>query len=265
MKYATGVNNTDYNGASAYVNDTYRASTATTFFQVQEEPIRAVIDSYPLPTEYWTRPIYGENSIWFSISSQWLGVQAAGYGGFANTFNSGGNGQMFGPTDAVGPLTGHIMWTSPLQSGGVVGSGTGLSIIGDTYFEGSAYIQRYMNPIIVNGRIYYSAPKGFSSGSGLETVCRDLRTGEIIWHRADVPQPAFAYIYDVQDYNQHGVMNAILFTTNFARAFDADTGEPLFNVTSVPSATAFAKARGPSGEELRYYMSNTGPGNQTGL
>ena len=157
---------------------------------------------------------------------------------------------MFGPTDAVGPLTGHIMWTTPLQSGGVVGSGTGLSIIGDTYFEGSAYIQRYMNPIIVNGRIYYSAPKGFSSGSGLETVCRDLRTGEIIWHRADVPQPAFAYIYDVQNYNQHGVMNAILFTANFARAFDADTGEPLFNVTGVPSATAFAKARGPSGEEL---------------
>ena len=59
------------------------------------------------------------------------------------------------PTDAVGPLTGHIMWTKPLQSGGVVG-GNNYDIKGNTYFEGSAYIQRYMNPIIVNGKIYYS-------------------------------------------------------------------------------------------------------------
>jgi outer membrane protein assembly factor BamB len=260
MKYNTGTAGIDYSATSQYVNDTYRASNATTTFTVQEEPIQSVIDSYPLPAEYWTRPIYGENTIWFQVASNWLGVQAAGYGGFANSYNTGGNGQFFGPTDAVGPLTGHIMWTKPLQSGGVVGSGTGLSIIGDTYFEGSAYIQRYTNPIIVNGKIYFSEPKSFSSGSGYMTTCVDLRTGEEIWSipAATLPQPAFAYIYDVQDYNQHGVFNAILFTSNFARAFDADTGEQLFNVTSVPSATAWAKVRGPSGEELRYVFTNQG-------
>jgi outer membrane protein assembly factor BamB len=260
MKYNTGTAGIDYNPNSAYVNDTYRASNATTTFVVQEDPINSIIDSYPLPAEYWTRPIYGENPVWFQVASNWLGVQAAGYGGFANTYNSGGNGQIFGPVDAVGPLTGHVMWTKPLQSGGVVGSGTGLSIIGDTYFEGSAYIQRYMNPIIVNGKIYYSEPLSFSSGSGYATTCVDLRTGEKIWSfpSATLPQPSFAYIYDVQDYNQHGVFNAILFTSNFARAFDADTGAPLFNVTSTPSATAFAKVRGPSGEELRYVFTNQG-------
>jgi hypothetical protein len=256
MKYNTGTPIVDYNPNSAYVNDTYRASSATTTFVVQETPINNVIDSYPLPTEYWTRPIYGENPIWFQVASNWLGVQAAGYGGFANTFNSGGNGQMFGPVDAVGPLTGHVMWTKSLQSGGVVGSGTGLSVLGDTYFEGSAYIQRYMNPIIVNGRIYYSEPMSFTSGSGYKETCVDLRTGQVIWSIQGMPQPAFAYIYDVQNYNQHGVYNAILFTANFARAFDADTGNPLFNVTGVPSATAFAKVRGPSGEEIRYVMIN---------
>jgi hypothetical protein len=256
MKYNTGTPVVDYNPNSAYVNDTYRASTAYTTFVVQETPINTVIDSYPLPTEYWTRPIYGENPVWFQVASNWLGVQAAGYGGFANTFNSGGNGEMFGPVDAVGPLTGHVMWTKPLQSGGVVGSGTGLSVLGDTYFEGSAYIQRYMNPIIVNGRIYYSEPMSFTSGSGYAETCVDLRTGEEIWSIVGMPQSAFAYIYDVQDYNQHGVYNAILFTANFARAFDADTGNPLFNVTGVPSSTAFQKVRGPSGEEIRYVMIN---------
>ena len=77
MKYATGTAGVDYNANSAYVNDTYIGSTATTSFSVQEEPIGAVIDSYPLPTEYWTRPIYGENTIWFPVSSNWLGKHQA--------------------------------------------------------------------------------------------------------------------------------------------------------------------------------------------
>jgi hypothetical protein len=258
MKYATGVNNTDYNGASAYVNDTYLPSNATTTFLVQQDAIANPVDSYPLPAEYWTRPIYGENSIWFLISSNWLGNSAPGYGGFTNTYNTGGNGELF-PTDAIGPLTSHIMWTKPLQSGGVVG-GQNFDINGNTYFEGSAYIQRYMNPIIVNGKIYYSEPLSYGSGSGYQETCVDLRTGAKIWSipSAQLPQPAFAYIYDVEDYNQHGVSPAILFTSNFARAFDADTGAPLFNVTNVPSATAFSKVLGSNGEELRYVLTNRG-------
>jgi hypothetical protein len=248
----------DYSSTSALRNDTYLASSAVTILTVTEEAQPLPIDTYPLPSEYWARPIYGENSIWYLISSNWLGTSAPGYGGFANTYNTGGNG-MFFPTDAVGPLTGHIMWTKPLQSGGVVG-GDNFDIKGNTYFEGSAYIQRYMNPIIVNGRIYYNEPLGYSRGSGYQETCVDLLTGEKIWSRSDMPQPSFAYIYDVEDYNQHGVSNAILFTNNFARAFDAYTGEPLFNVTGVPSANAWSKVMGPSGEELRYVFTNKGTG-----
>ena len=33
----------------------------------------------PLPTAYWTRPIYGENSNWYTISSNWLGTGPPGY------------------------------------------------------------------------------------------------------------------------------------------------------------------------------------------
>ncbi|MCP6757124.1 hypothetical protein NL533_36400, partial [Klebsiella pneumoniae] len=57
----TYVNATSHaNDATA--NDIYLASTAQCTFTVQETSIGNAPDSYPLPTEYWTRPIYGENS-----------------------------------------------------------------------------------------------------------------------------------------------------------------------------------------------------------
>jgi hypothetical protein len=244
----------DIPSSDVMYNDTYLPSSAVATFTVQEDEISPLPASYPLPTEYWARPIYGENSYWLTISSNWLGNGAPGYGGFAATYNMGGNGQLF-PSDAVGPLTGHIMWTKPLQSGGVVG-GNNYEIPGNTYFEGSAYIQRYTNPIIVNGRIYYTEPFGYSSGSGGPTKCVDLRTGEVIWSRTDVPALSFALIPDFENPNQHGVHNAILCTSNFAKIYDADTGNPLCtNVTGVPSGRS---AMGPNGEFLIYSIQNAG-------
>ena len=106
----------------------------------------------------------------------------------------------------------------------------------NTYFEGTAYAQRFVNPIIVYGRIYYKEPFSFTATGG-DTVCVDLRTGQEVWRRSDVPALSFALIYDFETPNYHGVYPAILFTSNFARAFDADTGKPLFNVTDVPTGT----------------------------
>jgi len=248
----------------ATANDVYLASSATATFTVQQESIGQPIATYPLPTEYWTRPIYGENSIWFLVSSNWLGTGAPGYGGFAGTYNFGGNGMLY-PDDAIGPETSHIMWTKPLQSGGVVGGDNFDGYEGNTYFEGSAYIQRYQNPIIVNGKIYYTEPMSYTSASGGPTTCVDLRTGEEIWSRTDVPALSFALIFDPEDPNQHGVYNALLIAASGGgffggasswRAFDADTGNPLFNVTNAPGTGR--KAMGPMGEFLMYQVLNSG-------
>ena len=54
------------------INDTYQPSQATTNITVQQTQI-PFINSYPLPVSYWTRPIYGENPGWYTISSNWLG------------------------------------------------------------------------------------------------------------------------------------------------------------------------------------------------
>jgi hypothetical protein len=242
---------------SVYVNDTYLPSAASATLTVQESAI-TTIPTVPLPSSYWTRPIYGENPNWYTISSNWLGIEAPGYiSGF--------------PGDAVGPLTGHVMWTKPLQSGGVVG-GNNFEIQGATYFEGSAYAQRFEKPIILDGKLYYTEPISFGGVSGAmsgqpygPTDCVDLRTGRLIWSRTDVPQPSFGLIFDVHEPNQHGTYPPILFeavgqsffaTASVWRAFDADTGDPMFNVTNIPSGVT---AMGANGEYLIYVLANCGP------
>jgi hypothetical protein len=250
-------------GPSAYYNDTYGASSASTTLTVQQTPI-ANYPTTPLPTQYWTRPIYGMNSNWYVVSSNWLGSGAPGYGGFASTYNAGGNGEQFaGADDLVGSLTGHVMWTKPLDMGGVVG-GNQTAIAGDTFFEGSAYNQRYTNPIIVGGFLYYTEPISFSGVPGSlaggeygPTDCVNLQTGQVVWSRSDVPALSFAYIYDVQDPNQHGVYPPILFATSGTTwlAFDAYTGDPMFNVTNVPSGTTIL---GSEGEHLILSLVNLG-------
>lgn len=241
---------------SANLGDIYLPSSATTTLVVQQDPIATYPDSYPLPTEYWTRPIYGENPYWWAISSNWLGtgspVNSAVSAGTITGIGMSSLVQRY-PGDAVGSQTSHIMWTKPIQSGGVVG-GNNFVTQGDTYFEGSAYSQRYTNPIIVNGHLYYNPPLSFRGSNAGPTTCVDLSTGEVIWQRSDVPAISFAFIWDLQTGNQHGVWPALLCTSNFARVFDADTGDALFNVTGVPSGTI---VQGPQGEQLRYVISNT--------
>jgi hypothetical protein len=270
----------DQAAGSLYVNDTFLPSSAETTLTVQEEPISAAITSYPLPTEYWTRPIYGENTDWWSISSNWLGSTAPNYGGWTSTGAdaAGGayNGMAVYPGDAIGSQTSHVMWTKELQSGGVVG-GDNYDIEGQTYFDGSAYLIRYSNPIILDGMLYYTEPVGFSntgysmtgtaSGYG-PTVCVDLRTGEEIWSRTDVPALSMGLIMNVQTQNEHGVSAPVLIAMSGTTwmGYDADTGNWIFNVTNVPSypsgtfvvQTKAARVMGPDGEYLNYIFTNLG-------
>jgi hypothetical protein len=245
--------------SAANIGDVYLPSTATCTFYAQDEPLSNYPDSYPLPTEYWTRPIYGENPGWYTISSNWLGTGSP-------VISATGSGQMTGtstqsaiqryPGDAVGSLTSHIMWTKPLQAGGVVGGNT-YEIPGDTYFEGSAYVNRFQNPIIVAGMLVYKDPLSFSSASGGDTVCVDLRTGKEQWRNPTMPAISFAYVADVQNPNQHGVFPPLLVTSNWAQVYDLQTGYPLFNVTNY-SSVGGSLAMGSNGEHIRYTFFNNG-------
>ena len=259
----------------AFINDTYQASSASTTLTVQSSPIAAAIGSGPLPTAYWTRPIYGENTNWYTLSSNWLGTTWPGYAAWG-TFTA--NSQSF-PGDAVGSQTSHIMWTKPIQSGGIVGGNNYPALPGNTWFEGSAYSQRYGNPIIVDGMLIYNPPLGWSGVAGglaanpinAPTTCVDLQTGQTIWTNPNMGAISFAYVYDAEDPNQHGVWPPVLVRSTVSSGlfgsfpgnwygYDAFTGISIFNVTNVPAGTVMM---GPSGEYLSLSFVNYGPTTMT--
>jgi hypothetical protein len=274
----------DHYANSVLVNDTYLPSSASTTLNVQQTPIPAATGSAPMPTAYWTRPIYGEATDWWTISSNWLGTGSAVMSATGAGTISGFGGQSAiqrYPGDAIGSQTAHVMWTKPIESGGVVG-GNDYSTQGVGYFEGSAYQQRFTNPIIIDGYLYYTEPASFTGPTSGPTDSVDLRTGQLIWSKSNIPPLSFGYIYNLWDPDQHGVYPPILvaaigggFTGLPAmwELFDAYTGTALFNVTGVPgfgaqagqliagqSAVALTNAvvMGPNGEQLRYVFMNAG-------
>jgi hypothetical protein len=232
---------------AAYIGDYYLPGSASTTLTVQEEPI-SEIPYRPLPTEYWTRPIFGENVMWYMISSNWLGSGMPGYGA-----STGPNIRVFSG-DAMGSLTSHVMWTRSIGQPGGVAGGNNFEIPGSTWFEGTAYSQRYTNPIVVAGTIIYREPFE-STGTAGDTVCISLYTGEEIWRRPELPSFSFGYIQDMQNPDFHGVRPAYLCTSNFGQVYDAATGKNVWNSTGIPSGTTVV---GPNGEQLRYVVFNNG-------
>jgi hypothetical protein len=214
-----------------YENDTFLpCESKLVTVNVQEQPVYSPPSSYPMPTEYWTRPIEGENSDWWTISSNWLGRQSPQLA----------EERLRNPEDGVGPVTSHVMWTKPIQEGGVVG-GTNNFVEGEGYYIGTTYNRRFNNPIVMYGVLYYTEPESIevtTNTAGGLTKAVDLRTGQELWSQR-IPGPnnlfQFGYVYTSGDNpNMHGTWPGILFTADFGRAFDARTGNPLFNVTFMP-------------------------------
>ena len=94
----TGSNGTGVYNYNIAINDTYLASSATTTLTVQDEPIPEPVN-YPLPTEYWTRPIEGQNVQWYTIASNWLGSPQ-----IAGKYQPGGSAPNSGPDNVDSTL-----------------------------------------------------------------------------------------------------------------------------------------------------------------
>jgi outer membrane protein assembly factor BamB len=247
-----------------YNGDKYLPAQAVTTLTVQEEPTQEITPSAALPTEYWSRPINGANTDWYSISSNWLNGPYIRTGATA----TGGAGYARYQQDGSGPETSHIMWTKPLQFGGVVG-GTSTTNLGEGYYTGSSYNTRFSGSIVMQGILYYREPWG-NSGNGDTYLAVDIQTGQELWRINTSATgvslvPSFGYLYCYEDGNQHGVLpNGLLIATSTAdrslgtvwRGYDARTGVLTgMELTHVPSGTS---AAGPKGEYLIYALSNVG-------
>jgi hypothetical protein len=249
-----------YEWGGSYSGDVFTSASATATVTVQEEPLPQATTSYPLPKEYWTRPIEGQNTDWWSISSNWLNGPSIPTGETA----TGGAGYARFQPDGIGPNSPHIMWTKPIQDGGVVG-GSGFHAPGTTYYMGGSYNVRFGNALVMHGRIYYELPWG-NSGSGGGWMCVDVRTGEEIWYNAEMgvslPEPTFGYLFDYDMYNQHGVVpsNGWLISQG-GRPTSWNFIDPLTGknaslvVENVPSGI---EVLGGLGENIRYVWNSAG-------
>lgn len=238
---------------SDFINDTYyMANTASVSLVVQQDPIPTTTQ-YPLPTEYWTRPIEAQNTDWASIASNWLG---APFGYPYNKFQPAG----------TAPNSAHIMWSKVLQFDGVVG-GPNVGIEGMTYYSGLAYECKLGAPIIMQGRVYFNIPLS-NNPTGNGYACVDLQTGEQYWwvnqsFGSEPMSPPFGQLYDYESMNQHGVIpngyiwrvESTSMTTSSWIAYDGLSGSKLFTLTNVPSGF---DSVGYNGERLRYVLNAAG-------
>ena len=274
---------------SIYINDTYKASEATTTFTVQQEAV-PYFEEAPFPRSYWTRPINENNQRWTAIASNWLGTQE--YGATYMKY------QKYG----WAPSTAHVIWTYPLSWGGMVG---GDNAISDTmsFYSGTQYQLKFSNPIIMYGNVYFSLPVN-NAPSGNGVACVDLRTGVTKWVNKALTTVNIGQLFDFESPNQHGTTGSYLWsigafgnnifgtglvnpgaavnsimngtyapgTTNLGAissstnstvpvatagwmAIDPQTGGVLFNLTGVPGGT---RAYGPQGEWLMYNIGKQG-------
>jgi hypothetical protein len=220
-----------------YIGDICLPSTASTTLTVQQDTVEGP-ETYPLPTSYWTRPIEGQNTQWELIASNYVEP-------FGRAYQYGS--KRFQPNGAA-PDSAHIMWTKPLEFGGVVGGS--YSIPGVTYYTGLSYESRFNTPLIIQGRLFYDTPLGDDPNDG-PYVCVDLRTGETLWENDDI-SPSFGQLYLYESMNQHGVIGCgYLWQESSGRmdAYDPMSGDWLFALTNVPSGT---NVYGSDGEITRY-------------
>jgi outer membrane protein assembly factor BamB len=272
-----------YTWSGTYQNDIMASANATTTLEVTQEQVPTPLGSYPLPNEYWARPIEGQNTDWYSIASNWLNAPYIRSGATV----TGGAGYGRYQPDGIGPNSAHVMWSKELQFGGVVG-GNDTAIPGETYYMGGSYNVRFSNALVMQGNLYYQEPYGNSGGGG-DYVAVDIRTGQELWRinasaTGTSIVPSFGYLYSFETGNQHGVLpNGLLIapvtlrsgsvSMSTWRTYDPRTGVlTSMNVTNVPSGTAqsatlapssssSASVAGPSGELLIYALTNCGTTN----
>ena len=268
----------------------YEPSNYTTSFTVQSTPIVALPET-PLPTSYWQTPINWQNQNWYSISQNWFGSalqwNATVYQS-PTTLNPG----------CIPPSTAHVMWTRALQGtvafGGQIGGSMYSGDAYSNYYTGKTYEYPFSTPIIINGVLFYNAPKGVQPQNGYYAV--DLATGKQLYFSNDTneaptelsvtsgvpsavaPGEDFPGVIYGEVFSHHnpnevggiaylwGIGGATLdSTTNTVASvislYDATTGQWILNIKNYPySATLNTWVTAPDGELLDYVFNDPGSG-----
>ena len=213
-------------------------------FTVQQD----VISSYtspPLPTEYWSRPIFATNWNWAQLGGNWWGL---GKPSFTDTGGYDAIGNNFNPYTQA-PNSGHIMWVKPTAFGGQ----PGLPVTGnqEDQYTSTSILYRQFEPIILNGIIYYkeypNVPTTLTSAGGTPGWnAVDLRTGQLVWHKDTNDTLDFGMVLQFHTIQEYGTQTWLVAQGPSAgspsysvwQLFDPMTGYFIANITSVPNTVA---------------------------
>jgi outer membrane protein assembly factor BamB len=211
---------------------------------VQEEAIE-YFPGFPLPSEYWTRPINAQFFEWYTIAGNWL-RPAGSY--------------IMPPIPKLheynedAPDTAHILWTTEYAQGGLTGGD-----LGNVQYEmGDAYVGKFLGSVIIDGVLYCNQYQE-TGGTAVEqnVIAIDLKTGEELWVKNwNNTRLAFGQVYFFDSFNYHGAF-AYLWTTSGTTwdCYDALTGRWLYRLENVPSSDY--NVYGPKGEIIRHTVDLT--------
>jgi outer membrane protein assembly factor BamB len=236
-------------------------------FVVQDEKI-SMFSSPPLPTEYWSRPIYATNYGWGELGGNWWGL---GKPSFMNTGGYDATGNNFNPyTEA--PNSAHVMWTKPIAFGGQVG----LPINSDqeSQYTSTSILYHQFEPIILNGIVYFDHyPNIPNVRPGRMAI--DIRTGETLWTQEYLGDTlAFGMVlkfHTIQEYGSQTWLWAMAGSMSTGYSFnlyDPMTGTYVCSVVdlpgslvglfgSSPSALLDTSSKDPQGNVLMHWMNGT--------
>jgi hypothetical protein len=177
----------------------------------------------PFTSDYWERPIYGENRDWYHSTGNWL------MAGAETQFRFFDQGSAYAPNND-GPDTPHIMWTRPITDGGLIG---GEEYGSASFYTGMSYEMKLTGMTVINGKYYYNL---FPPGQGPGFACLDLQTGEELW-RNEEDTISCGWIPQFESPNQHGGQTFLWNLGGTYKLFDAFTGELVTEIVNVTSGT----------------------------
>lgn len=232
----------EFPGRTPPLGTVMKASTSDNYTLIVTEEPRQFYPGVPLPTEYWTRPINAQFREWVSVAGNWLNVEP---------YN-----RRLPPDNDDAPETAHMLWTKPLDEGGLVGGVDSYAVdIGDIGYEhGDAYSGKWQNPVIINGILYYNEyATGFYGDTAEQRVSAvDMHTGEKLWSKTlgNNERLSHGQIFYWKTMDMYGAF-AYLWTVvgSTWKAYDPLTGRLEYTMTDVPSGTRII---GPMGEILIY-------------
>lgn len=217
------------------INTYYEPSSAKATVTVQQEPI-SIMPETPLPTNYWTRPIYWENQNWYVISGNWFGDINTWDNWQPNSVNQGYN------PDTVAPGSAHIMWTNPITFGGQIGGSTYSDTDLSNYYTGKSYEQFFYPPVIINGVMYYNKASGILPAYGVTAV--DLRTGQNLWYQ-NISSISYGEVFSHHNPNEVGGIPYLwqVSGSNYLM-YDATTGNLIETIANSTGGTAVLASDG---------------------